>query len=83
MYINIGEEFVLRDKDIVAVFDMDKATVGKTTRDYLNAAQKSGKIIYAGYDLPKSFVVTDSEVYISPVNTGTLSKRAKKLSLSK
>ena len=40
MYINIGEEFVLRDKDIVAVFDMDKATVGKTTRDYLNAAQK-------------------------------------------
>lgn len=78
MYINIGEEFVLRDKDIVAVFDMDKATVGKTTRDYLNAAQKSGKIIYAGYDLPKSFIVTKNKIYISPFNTATILKRAQK-----
>ena len=46
MYINIGEEYVLKEKDIIAVFDMDKATVGKITRDYLNAAQKSGKIIF-------------------------------------
>ncbi len=78
MYINIGEEFVLKDKDIVAVFDMDKATVGKITRDYLNDAQKSGKIIYAGYDLPKSFIVTKDKIYISPLNTATILKRAQK-----
>lgn len=76
MYINIGEEYVLKEKDIIAVFDMDKATVGKITRDYLNAAQKSGKIIYAGYDLPKSFIVTKDKVYISPLNTATVLKRA-------
>ncbi len=78
MYINIGEEFVLKDKDIVAVFDMDKATVGKITRDYLNDAQKNGKIIYAGYDLPKSFIVTKDKIYISPLNTATILKRAQK-----
>ena len=78
MYINIGEEFVLKDKDIVAVFDMDKATVGKITRNYLNDAQKSGKIIYAGYDLPKSFIVTKDKIYISPLNTATILKRAQK-----
>lgn len=78
MYINIGEEYVLKEKDIIAVFDMDKATVGKITRDYLNAAQKSGKIIYAGYDLPKSFIVTKEKVYISPLNTATVLKRAQR-----
>ena len=78
MYINIGEEYVLKEKDIIAVFDMDKATVGKITRDYLNAAQKSGKIIYAGYDLTKSFIVTKDKVYISPLNTATVLKRAQR-----
>lgn len=78
MYINIGEEYVLKEKDIIAVFDMDKATVGKITRDYLNAAQKSGKIIYAGYDLPKSFIVMKDKVYISPLNTATVLKRAQR-----
>lgn len=78
MYINIGEEYVLKEKDIIAVFDMDKATVGKITRDYLNAAQKRGKIIYAGYDLPKSFIVTKDKVYISPLNTATVLKRAQR-----
>lgn len=78
MYINIGEEYVLKEKDIIAVFDMDKATVGKITREYLNAAQKSGKIIYAGYDLPKSFIVTKDKVYISPLNTATVLKRAQR-----
>lgn len=78
MYINIGEEYVLKEKDIIAVFDMDKATVGKITRNYLNAAQKSGKIIYAGYDLPKSFIVTKDKVYISPLNTATVLKRAQR-----
>lgn len=78
MYINIGEEYVLKEKDIIAIFDMDKATVGKITRDYLNAAQKSGKIIYAGYDLPKSFIVTKDKVYISPLNTATVLKRAQR-----
>lgn len=78
MYINIGEEYVFKEKDIIAVFDMDKATVGKITRDYLNAAQKSGKIIYAGYDLPKSFIVTKDKVYISPLNTATVLKRAQR-----
>ena len=78
MYINIGEEYVIKEKDIIAVFDMDKATVGKITRDYLNAAQKSGKIIYAGYDLPKSFIVTKDKVYISPLNTATVLKRAQR-----
>lgn len=83
MFLHLGEDTVITDKNIIGIFDMDTSTVNKATRDYLNKAQKDGRVVYVNYDLPKSFVVTDSEVYISLVNTGTLSKRAKKLSLSK
>ena len=46
MYLNIGENFVLRTRDIIAVFDMDKTTVNKATRDYLPLEQKENRIIY-------------------------------------
>ncbi|MBQ3470918.1 MAG: DUF370 domain-containing protein, partial [Clostridia bacterium] len=49
----------------------------KATRDYLSKAEKDKKVIYVNYDLPKSFVVTDDAVYVSPVNTSTLYKRSK------
>ena len=56
---------------------MDTSTVNKATRDYLKKAEKDKRIIYVNYDLPKCFVVTDDKVYVSPINTGTLNKRAK------
>ncbi|HIZ11260.1 MAG TPA: DUF370 domain-containing protein [Candidatus Eubacterium faecavium] len=78
MYLNIGENFVLRTRDIIAVFDMDKTTVNKATRDYLALAQKENRIIYTSYDLPKSFIVTEKNIYVSPLNTSTLLKRIRR-----
>ena len=56
---------------------MDTSTVNKATRDYLKKAERDKRVIYVNYDLPKCFVVTDDKVYVSPINTGTLNKRAK------
>lgn len=78
MYLNIGENFVLRTRDIIAVFDMDKTTVNKVTRDFLALAQKEKRIIYTSYDLPKSFIVTEKNIYVSPLNTSTLLKRIRR-----
>ena len=64
MFLYLGEDTVITDKNIIGIFDMDTSTVNKATRDYLNKAQKDGRVVYVNYDLPKSFVVTDSEVYI-------------------
>ena len=77
MYLHIGEDTLVRDKDIIGIFDMDTSTVNKATRDYLKKAEKDKRVIYVNYDLPKCFVVTDDKVYVSPINTGTLNKRAK------
>lgn len=66
MFIHIGESKVVRKKDIVAIFDMDSTTVSAVTRKYLSTAQKNGKVIPLGYDLPRSFIVmSDKTVYLS------------------
>ena len=77
MYLHIGEDTVIRDRYIIGIFDMDTSTVNKATRDYLKKAEQEKRVVYVNYDLPKCFVVTDKKVFISPINTSTLSKRAK------
>lgn len=77
MYLHLGENTVVNSKEIIGIFDMDTSTVNKATRDYLNIAQKNNKIVYVNFELPKSFVVTTDKIFISPLNTSTLLKRAK------
>lgn len=77
MFIHLGENTVVTDKEIIGIFDMDTSTVNKATRDYLALAEKTGRVTYVNYDLPKSFVITDDTVYVSPLNTATIYKRTK------
>ncbi len=77
MFLYLGEDTVITDDKIIGIFDMDTSTVNKATRDYLSKAEREKRVVYVNYDLPKSFIVTDDYVYVSPVNTGTLNKRAK------
>lgn len=77
MYLHIGEDTLIKSSEIIGIFDIDTSTVNKATRDYLKKAEKDKKVIYVNFDLPKCFVVTDDNVYVSPINTGTLNKRAK------
>lgn len=77
MFLHLGDSTVVNTKKIIGIFDMDTSTVNKATRDYLNLAEKNKKIVYVNYDLPKSFVVTNDKIFVCPLNTNTLYKRAK------
>ncbi len=81
MFLHLGEDTVIRDGGVIGIFDMDTSTVNKATRDYLAQAERNGRVKYVNYDLPKSFIVTDDGIYISPINTSTLNKRAKNKSV--
>ena len=66
MYLHIGENKVVRKKDIVAIFDMDSATVSSVTKKYLSNAQKEGRVKALGFDLPRTFIIMrDKTVYLS------------------
>ncbi len=80
MYIHIGQDTVIIDEEIIGIFDMENTTVMKSTVDYLNKAEKDGNVNnVAPFELPKSFVVTNTEkgkkIHISPVSVGTILRR--------
>lgn len=82
MYLNIGQDTVITDKNILGIFDLDNTTVSKSTREYINTASKNGECITVSFEeLPKSFIVTtknnEKKIYISPLNTSTIFKRIK------
>ena len=40
MYLHLGNETIIRTKDIIGIFDLDSTTVSKRSRDYLAKAEK-------------------------------------------
>lgn len=83
MYLHLGRDIVVNDKDIIAIFDLDRTTIGKITKKYLSDSEKEKKVINVSDELPKSFIVCENKgntiVYISQISTTTLLKRSKNL----
>ena len=80
MYLHLGQNEIVSDHRIIGIFDLDKCSYGKRTRDYLSAADKEGVVLDISGDIPKSFVVCDHPyheqiVYLSQLNTSTLKNR--------
>ncbi|MBR3961319.1 MAG: DUF370 domain-containing protein [Clostridia bacterium] len=82
MYLHLGKDTVIKDEDIIGIFDLDTATVSRHTRKYLNLAEKKGETVTVSYELPKSFVVCakpkskEKKIYISQISSVTLLKRS-------
>lgn len=79
-YLHLGEEVVVRTRDIVGIFDMETTTVSPLSRQFLADAQKGGRVIAVSYELPKSYVVCceadgSETVYISQIAAATLRRR--------
>lgn len=80
MYLHLGQDTVIRMKDIVGIFDMETSTISQTTRDTLAAAQKNGEIRNVSMEMLKSFVLCEhggkTTVYITQISSATLLKRS-------
>ena len=81
MYLHLGQDTVIKLRDIIGIFDLDKSTISKQTRDFLSRAERNGQVINVTSELPKSFVLCNKDhkyvVYISQISTTTLLKRTK------
>ena len=80
MYLHLGEGTIVKNKDIIGIFDLDTTTVMKSSRIFLNTAEKEKRTVTVYFELPKSFVVRGkkkekTKVYISQLSTVTLEKR--------
>lgn len=79
MYLHLGNDVVVRKRDVIAVFDMDNTTISKHSRNFLANAQRTGQVVDITEDLPKSYIIAQGAhgilVYISSVSSKTLYKR--------
>ena len=57
MFLHVGNNKNIREKDIIGIFDMDNATVSMITRKFLSESQKKNIIESANDEIPKSFVL--------------------------
>lgn len=79
MYLHLGQDSVIRNGEIIGIFDLENTSVSKHTREYLKRREKEGQVINVSTDIPKSFIVTEGrgklKVYISQISPATLIKR--------
>ena len=82
MYLHLGNDVVVRARDIIGIFDTDNATVASITRKYLSHAQKEGNVISATDDIPKSFVLyregDQHKICFSQLSTSSLCGRLRR-----
>lgn len=86
MYLHIGQNEIVPETRVIGIFDLDKCSYEKRTREYLAKAETEGVVLDVSDDIPKSFVVCDHPyhpqiVYLSQLSSVTLQKRAESLKL--
>lgn len=79
MFLHIGNGKSVKKRDIIGIFDLDTATISKTSKDFISKNQRLGKIEYNDSDLPRTFILLkeDNEVKIrlSRISTVGLKQR--------
>ena len=61
MYLHVSKKQKISNKSIIGIFDMDNASVGKDTKQFLARMQKRGSVRSDIGDIPKSFVMYDTD----------------------
>ncbi len=86
MYLHLGQNEIVSEHRIIGIFDLDKCSYDKRTREYLASAEAEGVVLDVSGDIPKSFVVCDHPyhpqiVYLCQLNSTTLQRRAESAGL--
>ena len=80
MYLSIGNDMAVREKNIIGIFDLDNTSTSKRTREFLEKCEQEGQVVPCD-DLPKAFVLTSeygfNRVHLTALSSATLEKRLK------
>jgi len=88
MFLHLGQNVVVKEADIIGIFDIDNTTSSHITKKYLNIASQAGRVINVSEELPRSFILSGSNccigddkknnfyIHISQLSPQTLQKRS-------
>ncbi|MEN6327125.1 MAG: extracellular matrix/biofilm biosynthesis regulator RemA family protein [Syntrophomonas sp.] len=76
MYVHLGNNFIISFKDIIAILNIEPP-VSHDLKDIITIARLDKKLInISEKGKEKSMVICDDKVYMSPISSTTLYKRA-------
>ena len=50
MYLHVGTGKIVRKKEIIGIFDLDKTTISPITKNFLSQSEKNGKVCSVNND---------------------------------
>lgn len=81
MYLHLGQETVVRTKNIIGIFDLENTSLSKYTKAFFKSATDRNAVVNVSYEMPKSYVLCMEDgkdvLYISQIASTTLLKRVK------
>jgi extracellular matrix regulatory protein B len=80
MYIHIGEETLVRTREIIAILDKDSVHSSQYIQEFLQ--QNENHTENLSKNSFKSIVVTEKKIFLSPLASATLKKRSQLLNVT-
>lgn len=81
MYIHLGNDITILKKNIIGIFDIEKTTVSKITKEFLANSSKKNEVKDVSYKMPKSFIILENNekksLCITNISLKTLKNRLK------
>ena len=82
MYVHLGQSVVLPEGEILGIFDLDNASWAYKTREFLDRAEREGRVVSVSEDLPRSFVLArrdgqETMIYFFQIYATALQRRTK------
>ncbi|GEL07552.1 extracellular matrix regulator RemB [Salisediminibacterium halotolerans] len=76
MFIHLGGDLVMKTERIIAILDHQNQGMSKENQDFMKGYQGQKRTVHVTDDPPKSMVITADEIYMSPISSQTLKRRA-------
>ena len=74
IYLRLYPDYLIKEEEIVGIFDLDSATEAFPTRKFLREAEAKGIVRVASKNIPRSFILTENAVYLSHSTKSALIK---------
>lgn len=76
MYVHIGGEYTILSKSIVGLVNLEAVPASSSDMNaFLKISEDDNILEYVSEEIPRSIVITDDRVYVSPLSISTLNKR--------
>lgn len=75
MFLHIGSDVVVPLREVIAILDAELLERSQAVRDLVSLQQAERRVTDIAGGRPRSIVLTDRGVFLSPISTVTLRRR--------